>query len=118
MEIQGLRVATVYADPFEDIQDSAWNSRAWKFQEKPCSSRTLAKSLVVFWCGKTGWREDVYLETANEPVFGLYSKLNPLSDFVRSNPEGSELTVEKFFDIRFRDILVAYMQRSLSHETL
>lgn len=111
--IQGLDLATVESDPFELVEESVWNSRAWTFQEKLCSSRCLiiTDHSITFWCTKTTWREDLHLETQDVKA-SHHTHLEPISAFVDNT---TFITVEKAFDTRFPSIMSAYLLRKLTY---
>ena len=112
--MNGLELATVRSSAYEEVEASKWNSRAWTFQEKLCSRRTLifTDSLVIFWCAKTVYREDVCMEDVDEEPPGLYDNLNPISDFLR--PNRRMRTRDQLYDARFSFILMHYLQKELS----
>lgn len=50
-----------FADPYQEVKGSAWNQRAWTFQEMLLSPRRLAftESQMVFECCSRGFRESI-----------------------------------------------------------
>jgi Heterokaryon incompatibility protein (HET) len=114
VDVGGLQLATASSSEYEELEESKWNSRAWTFQEKLCSRRTLifTKSLVVFWCGKTVYREDVCMEGVDQEPHQLFDNLNPISDLMLR--ENRVQNVSKLFDSRFTFILMHYLRRTLS----
>ena len=64
------------------IRASPWNSRAWTFQERILSPRSLilVDDRVYFQCRKATWSEEVDLETT-ESVWSLEMRESPLQAF-------------------------------------
>jgi Heterokaryon incompatibility protein (HET) len=112
--VGGFRLVTVRSSEYEELETSKWISRAWTFQEKLCSRRTLifAKSKVIFWCAKTVYREDVCMEGVDQEPHGLYSNLNPISEFAR--PGDQKQTGHQLFDTRLSFILMHHLQKQLT----
>lgn len=59
-----------FADPYEEVSGSAWNQRAWTFQEMLLSPRRLAftESQMVFECCSRGFRESINMPCRQDTV--------------------------------------------------
>ncbi|KAK8134602.1 hypothetical protein PG984_006614, partial [Apiospora sp. TS-2023a] len=97
-----MRLAVV--KPVESrIRDSLWNSRAWTFQERILSPRSLilVKDRVYFQCRKVTWSEEVDLETIDS-VWSLEMRESPLQ------------TSHKIPIRQFSDYVKLYSKRQLT----
>ncbi|PKY09418.1 HET-domain-containing protein [Aspergillus campestris IBT 28561] len=90
--VQGMCLATVFHNPrrqLEDIENSVWNTRAWTYQERQLSHRTVyfTESEMVFICPHATCFEDTV------PAMNLNWTPLPNNDLLHSDPRGIEFQV-------------------------
>lgn len=90
--VQGMCLSTAFHDPrrrLDDIENSIWNTRAWTYQERHLSSRSVyfTDSEMVFICPFGTFFEDTV------PAMGLDYKPSPVNEGFNSYPRGVEMQI-------------------------
>ncbi|PLB34247.1 HET-domain-containing protein [Aspergillus candidus] len=90
--VQGMCLATVFHNPrrqLEDIEKTVWNTRAWTYQERQLSHRTVyfTESEMVFMCPHATCFEDTV------PAMNLNWKPLANNDLLNSDPRGIEFQI-------------------------
>ncbi|OJI96466.1 hypothetical protein ASPVEDRAFT_23476 [Aspergillus versicolor CBS 583.65] len=90
--VPGMCVSTAFHDPrrrLDDIENSIWNTRAWTYQERHLSSRSVyfTDSEMVFIFPFATFFEDTV------PANGLQYRPSPVNEGFNSYPRGVEMQI-------------------------
>lgn len=90
--VQGMCLSTAFHDlrrRLDDIENSIWNTRAWTYQERHLSSRSVyfTDSEMVFICPFATFFEDTI------PAMDLDYKPSPVNEGFNSYPRGVEMQI-------------------------